>query len=62
MRSKTEAEFQALRDAYRAGIPKGWSAADTRGARGLYDLLTARAGKAFTDQAGPFNPRVFPDP
>lgn len=60
MRAKTEAEFIALRDAYRAGIPVPWSEADTASSRKLYDLLTERAGAAFTDQAGPFDPSVFP--
>lgn len=60
MRAKTDAEFTALRDAYRAGIPAPWSDVHTQSAKRLYDLLTARAGKAFTDTAGPFNPSVFP--
>lgn len=60
MRVKSDAEFTALRDAYRAGIPGDWTPAETRSARKLYDLLTDRAGKAFTDRAGSFNPSVFP--
>ena len=60
MRAANDAEFTALRDAYRAGIPGDWTDEQTDSARALYDLLTARAGKAFTDKAGPFNHRVFP--
>lgn len=60
MRAKTDAEFTALRDAYRNGIPTAWTQAETDSAKLLYDLLTTRAGKAFTDQAGPFDPSVFP--
>ncbi|MEM7057591.1 MAG: ABC transporter substrate-binding protein [Pseudomonadota bacterium] len=60
MRAKSDAEFVALRDAYRAGTPNEWTTAETASAQKLYDLLTKRAGKAFTDQAGPFDPTVFP--
>lgn len=60
MRAKSDAEFTALRDAYRKGIPDAWTPAETESSLSLYNLLTARAGKAFTDQAGPFDPSVFP--
>jgi len=60
MRAKSDAEFMALRDAYRKGIPDAWTQAETESSLLLYNLLTARAGKAFTDQAGPFDPSVFP--
>ncbi len=59
MRVKTDAEFDGLKSAYRRGIPKAWTAADTQSAQQLYELLIARAGKAFTDRAGPFDPAVF---
>ncbi len=62
MRVKTDEEFIALRDAYRAGIPDPWRTADTEAAAKLYQLLTERAGSAFSAQAGPFDAAVFPDP
>lgn len=60
MRAKSDAEFAALRDAYRSGIPKAWSAKDTESSAKLYDLLLTRAGSAFRNAAGPFDPAVFP--
>lgn len=62
MRAKTDEEFIALRDAYRAGIPDAWRAENTEAAGKLYQLLTERAGASFTEQAGPFDPAVFPTP
>lgn len=62
MRAKADAEFTGLRDAFRAGIPEGWSEADTASAGKLYDLLSRRAGKAFTETAGPFDPAAFTAP
>ena len=62
MRAKTDAEFTGLRDAFRAGIPQPWSEADTASARKLYDLLSRRAGDAFTEQAGPFDAAAFTAP
>ncbi|MEL6217211.1 MAG: ABC transporter substrate-binding protein [Pseudomonadota bacterium] len=59
MRAKTEAEFLALRDAYRAGITAGWTEADTESARALHALLGTRAGAAFTEKAGPFDAQLF---
>lgn len=62
MRAKTEAEFNGLRAAYRAGIPAAWKASDTEAAGKLYDLLATRAGEAFTSQAGSFDPAAFAGP
>lgn len=62
MRAKTDAEFTALRDAFRAGRPGAWSAEDTASAEKLYNLLATRAGKAFTEQAGPFDAGAFGAP
>ena len=58
----SDAEFTGLRDAFRAGIPQGWGAADTESAAKLYDLLAERAGRPFADSAGPFDPAVFHTP
>ncbi len=63
MKAGTEAEFTALRDAYRAGIIRAdWSVADTAGAEALYDLLIKHGGAEFSAKAGPFDPRVFDAP
>jgi len=60
MGAKSEVEFTLLRDAYRSGIPKPWTQADTEAARRLYELLVERGGKAFAAEAGPFDPAIFP--
>ena len=63
MKTKTEAEFVALRDAYRAGIVHAdWTAADTDGARALYDLLIKHGGAEFNATVGPFDAAVFDAP
>lgn len=62
MRAKSDAEFTGLRDAFRSGIPQGWTEADTASANKLYDLLSHRAGKTFTETAGPFDPAAFTGP
>ncbi len=59
MRADDDAAFAALRDAYRAGVPGLWTEADTAAARGLYDILLAEGGAAFTVTAGPFDPAIF---
>ena len=63
MKAQTEAEFAALRDAYRAGIVRDdWTAADTAGAQALYDLLVEFGGAAFSRAAGPFDAALFDAP
>ncbi|MEM7746135.1 MAG: ABC transporter substrate-binding protein [Pseudomonadota bacterium] len=62
MRAGSNAEFEALRQAYRTGIPAPWTEAQTDSAGKLYELLATRAGAAFSDQAGPFDPAVFQGP
>lgn len=63
MKAASDAEFTALRDAYRAGIiAADWSAADTAGAKALYDLLIQHGGAEFTATAGPFDATVFEAP
>ena len=59
MRAASDAEFEGLRAAYRAGIPGPWTDADTESARRLHELLSKGAGEAFTSKAGPFDPAVF---
>ncbi len=63
MKAKTDAEFTALRDAYRAGIIRAdWSEEDTAGAEALYDLLIQHGGAEFSAKAGPFDAAVFDAP
>ncbi|MEM7268564.1 MAG: ABC transporter substrate-binding protein [Pseudomonadota bacterium] len=63
MKAKENATFTTLRDAYRAGIiTADWTAADTAGAKALYDLLTDKGGEEFKASAGPFDPAVFDAP
>lgn len=60
MRVKSDAEFNELRDAYRAGIPEPWTGASTVAAQRLYDVLVDRAGSKFLEQVGAFDRNVFP--
>lgn len=63
MKAKSDAEFAALRDAYRNGvILRDWSAEDTAGAKALYELLIAHGGAEFSATAGPFDAMVFDAP
>lgn len=63
MKAASDAEFTALRDAYRAGIIRAdWSSTDTKGAEALYDLLIQNGGAEFSAKAGPFDPAVFDAP
>lgn len=59
VKAADEAEFVALRDAYRAGIPGPWTAADTEAAVRLHALLLRQGGEAFGAGAGPFDADVF---
>lgn len=59
MKAKDDASFIALRDAYRAGIPKSWGEAEQNSAARLYALLAEiggakLVGKAMTLQDGTF--------
>ncbi len=63
MKPTSEAEFRALRDAYRTGIIHAdWTEADTAGAKALYDLLMTHGGAEFRASAGEFDPVVFDAP
>lgn len=59
MRAGDDAEFRALRDHFRAGIPGPWTRARTGAARRLHALLLAGSGDAFRRNAGPFDPALF---
>jgi NitT/TauT family transport system substrate-binding protein len=61
MRAEGEAEFKALRDAYRAGIvADGWTAGDTAAAERLHAALIEAGGPAFAEDAGAFDAAAFP--
>lgn len=62
MRTTSEAEFTALRDAFKAGRPGPWTPANTQAAHALYDLLTKLGGAKFRAGAGPFTGDIFNDP
>ncbi len=59
MRVSSDAEYQALRDAYRAGIQTTWSKTDTDAANRLHRVMADVGGAAFDDAAGPFDDQVF---
>lgn len=59
MKPKSEAEFLALRDTFRAGEPQPWSLAETEAAARLHKLLIDNAGQGFAGGAGRFDPDLF---
>ena len=59
MRARTDAEFTALRDAFRGGIPGPWSREDMISASRLYALVSGIGGAALAKQTGPFDVTVF---
>lgn len=59
MRVSSDAEYEALRDAYRAGIQTQWSNTDTDAANRLHRMMADVGGEAFIDAAGPFDGQVF---
>jgi NitT/TauT family transport system substrate-binding protein len=59
VRPKTDAEFQALIAAYRAGIPKPWTPAHTQSANALFDLLVELGDKSLVGHGTTFDPGLF---
>lgn len=59
VRPKSDAEFQALIAAYRAGIPKPWTAAHTQSANALFDLLVELGDKSLVGHGTKFDPGLF---
>ncbi|MEM8842316.1 MAG: ABC transporter substrate-binding protein [Pseudomonadota bacterium] len=59
MRVSSDAEYQALRNAYRDGIQTTWSMTDTDAAHRLHSVMARVGGVAFDDAAGPFDDQVF---
>ncbi|MEM7497051.1 MAG: ABC transporter substrate-binding protein [Pseudomonadota bacterium] len=62
MRVDDEASFEALKRDYRAGIPDGWTEADTTAAKGLYETLAAIGGDNFARATGPWDAMLFETP
>ena len=62
MRAKDDETFNALRDAFRAGITARWSDQDTQAAKKLYGILTTQGGADFKATAGQFTDAIFAAP
>lgn len=59
MRTKSDAEYFALKAYYRAGIPKPWSAKQTESAEKLFNLLAAEGGRELIGNRTKFDPELF---
>jgi len=59
MKADDEAEFIALRDAFRAGIPEHWGDKEQQAAGELYETLVAYGGSKLVGRATIFDAAVF---
>ena len=59
VKPENDAEFAAVKAFYRAGIPPPWSAADTREAEKLTQVLTAAGSKELMGGDTRFDPKLF---
>ncbi len=59
MRAKTEGEFEALKAYYRAGIPDGWSDAQTQSAEKLMQLLIDLGDRNLAGRKTKFDADLF---
>lgn len=59
VRPKTDAEFAAIKKAYRDGIPNQWSSAQTASAQKLFDLLVSLGDKSLVGHGTKFDPELF---
>lgn len=59
MRVKSDAEFEALKAYYRAGIPDGWSSAQSASAKKLFGLLVELGEKTLVGSNTKFDPALF---
>ena len=60
VRPKTDAEFAAIKAAYRSGIPSGpWSADQTASAKRLFDLLVKLGNKRLVGHGTKFDAQLF---
>jgi NitT/TauT family transport system substrate-binding protein len=62
MRPESEAEFQRLRDYFRAGIPNPWGEAETRAAERLFKILNELGGPQLVGPRTRFDPSLFWSP
>jgi NitT/TauT family transport system substrate-binding protein len=59
VKPKDDAEFAAIKTYYRKGIPPPWSAADTRSAEKLTQVLKAAGGGEYLGGSTRFDPKLF---
>lgn len=59
IRAKSDAELIAIRDYYRSGIPRPWSATDTASAQSLTKLLMALGDTELVGHGTRFDPELF---
>lgn len=59
VRPKTDAEFAAIKAAYRSGIPGPWSSEQTSSAKQLFDLLVGLGEKKLVGHGTKFDPQLF---
>jgi NitT/TauT family transport system substrate-binding protein len=59
VKPKDEAEFAAIKAFYRAGIPRPWTAADTRAAEQLTQILRDAGAGEFMGDETRFDPKLF---
>ncbi|TVQ56145.1 MAG: ABC transporter substrate-binding protein [Rhodobacteraceae bacterium] len=60
MMAEDDAAFEALRDAFRAGlVVDPWTEADTEAARLLHETMLEIGGRAYEGESGPFDRAVF---
>jgi NitT/TauT family transport system substrate-binding protein len=62
MRVESEAEFQRLRDYFRAGIPNPWGEAETGAAEQLFKILNKLGGSQLVGPRTRFDPSLFWSP
>lgn len=59
---RSDAEFETLKRRFRAGRLQGWTPADTRDSRALFDLLLQTGGTKVVGRGVSFDPDVFSAP
>jgi NitT/TauT family transport system substrate-binding protein len=59
MRAEDETTFRALRDGYRAGIPRRWGEAEMRAAEGIFAVLAGLGGAPLVGKAERLPPGTF---
>lgn len=62
MQATDDAEFERLKDYFRAGIPGPWGEAELAASRKLYDLLAEFGGAEFVGPSPRFDPELFWSP